>query len=86
MIGETVSFKTSLGREVVGIVYAYMPDGNDEVKVPFVRVRELRPFLVENGVRKYLIHLVRLDNQSLQVITLDREAGKRLEDDYHAGT
>ena len=75
MIGETVSFKHN-DKTIQGIVYMHNPLKG------IIKVRALRPWVLMQGEPQYATYTVGLEDPSLMVLTVDREAGAKLERDY----
>ena len=82
MLGEIVEFKQPTGRIIKGIVYCYMPNGDDDTQEAYIKVRDVRPYAVIVGQPEYKHYIVKLADPSLQVLTLDREGGAQLEEKY----
>jgi len=79
MLGEVVSFERH-GQVIEGLVYIYAPGGNKYHPEPFIRVRRL-PVTIYSKV-----YVVDLDDPSLSILTIDRETGARMEEEYNAGS
>ena len=77
MIGEIVTFERN-DKRYKAMVFCYMPCGGPEMTNPY-----LKAYLLEHGVVHHNnIHLVRLDDPTLEVLTLDREVGHKMEEQY----
>ncbi len=75
MIGETVSFKHN-DRTIRGVVYMYNPLKG------IIKVRALRPWVLMQGEPQYATYTVGLEDPTLMTLTVDREAGARMEKEY----
>ena len=85
MLGELVSFVRG-DRRIRGIVYCYMPNGSPEMDEPYVKVKRVYPHLVQNDVKHYDTFTVSLADPTLEILTLDREIGARMEEEYAGKT
>jgi len=77
MIGNIVRFERD-SKILKGLVFCYMGAGGPEMKEPYIKA-----YLIERGqVNHSNIHLIRLDDESLEVLTLDRELGANMGKKY----
>ena len=77
MLNEIIEFERN-DKNIKAMVFCYMPDGGPEMSNPYVKA-----YLIDDDtLLKNNIHMVSLDDPTLNVLTIDREFGERMRLQY----
>ena len=71
MLNEIIEFERN-DKKIKAMVFCYMPNGGPEMDDPYVKA-----YLIDgNTLLRNNIHLVKLNDPTLNVLTVDREFGE----------